>query len=311
VYTIALGIDRHYVLPAMVTLASFATATPCRDRADIAVRMTALDLEPAEVHILRDVTRSLGFGTFELRSRAALDEVTHGGYITPATYLRFTLDETFVNRPYLLCLDADVLVLDDLTSGFEHLQPGDGIGLVVDDFVQEVGLDEALPGLVDEFPNHAGTPYYNAGAMWMATSDLPRFRRGSLQKLREQRRFIYFNDQDALNLWLLDTHYVTALPGAYNRFELDRFRERSDWVNRVVGPQRRPPANTKVVHFVGSRKPWFRSCPTTEAVTTYKEYLKDIRRLLRRHGDLTTDAPTLGRSEPPWRPKRTDRRRRP
>lgn len=291
-YTIALGIDRNYLLPALVTLTSVATATPPPVRADIVVSVTSSDLTPMEARTVRDVVKRLGFGHCQIRSTRTLAgvRVPHGSYITPATYLRFALHEASLMPSFLLYLDADLIVLDDLTDGFDHLRAPGTIGVVGDEIVQRIGNDEALPGFVDAFPEHAGKPYYNAGAIWMAKADLPRFRAGALRQLHQHTRFIYFNDQDALNLWLLHARCAAPLPDCYNRFELDRLRERSDWLNDVVGPARSL-TGAKIVHFIGSRKPWFRSCPHTSAVRTYLAYLTETRQLVRRLGDLTLDVP--------------------
>lgn len=291
-YAVALGIDRNYLLPALVTLSSLAAVTSLSARTDIEVSITSSDLTPAEAHTLHDAIRHLGFGHCQIRPTRALSgiHVPHGSYLTPATYLRFALRQAMIDRPFVLYLDADLLILDELTGGFDHLQPSRTIGVVVDELVQHIGNDEALPGFTDAFPEHAGKPYYNAGAIWLATSDLARLGPGSLRQLRDHAKFIYFNDQDALNLWLLHARCAAPLPDHYNRFELDRLRERSDWLNQAVGPPRSL-SGAKIVHFIGSRKPWFGFCPHTPMVRAYLTHLAETRNLVRRLGDLTLDAP--------------------
>lgn len=290
-YAIALCIDGNYLVPALVTISSVAAVVPTKERADVVVTLTASDITRCQAGTVLDAVRRLGFGGCSIRKvRPPPDSwLRHGGYITAATYLRFAMTEADAGRPHLVYLDADVMVLGDLVGAFDRVEPGH-VGAVRDEIVQSIGRDQALPGFAAAHPHHRGTPYYNAGAIWLAAKDLARFRTGTLDQLRRNARHIYFNDQDALNLWLLAERCVASLPAGYNRFELGRFRERSDWINRATGPPR-DLADAKVVHFVGSHKPWLRSCPHTEAVVTYLCLLAETRRLLRRLGDLVLDLP--------------------
>jgi lipopolysaccharide biosynthesis glycosyltransferase len=290
-YTVALCCDTNYLVPALVTLSSVAGVVPARERAEIAVSLTASEISSAQAGTVRDAIRRLGFGGCGIRLvRPPSDSwLRHRGYITSATYLRFTLTEADVRRPYVVYLDSDLIVLGGLDDAFDLVAPGQ-VGLVRDEIVRSIGRDHALPGLVDVHPHLRGSPYFNAGAIWLVSDDLATFREGTVAQLRRNAHHIYFNDQDALNLWLLAGSSVARLPPEFNRFELGRFRERSDWINRAVGPAPGL-SDARVVHFVGSHKPWHRSCPGTDAVTTYLGILADTRRLLRRLGDLVLDIP--------------------
>jgi lipopolysaccharide biosynthesis glycosyltransferase len=96
---------------------------------------------------------------------------------------------------------------------------------------------------------------------------------------------IYFNDQDALNLWGLRSRALRSVDGIYNAFELDRFRQIGNWVDRAA----RPPSteDPAVIHFIGPDKPWHATCPTTPAVSLYRAYLRRARRIAERTGDLS------------------------
>lgn len=291
-YAVAQCVDANYLVPALVTLNSIAAVVPHPERTDIAVHITASDLTPAQARTTRDVVDRLGFGSCSIRLVRPPPPgwLRHGAYITEATYLRFALPTAEVDRPFVVYLDADLIVLDDLTGPFNHIRPGH-VGVVRDEIVQSIGRDRALPGFADTYPHHLGAPYYNAGAAWLAAADLDPYRAGSIAQLRCHPRHIHFNDQDALNLWLLHQQAAVALPATYNRFELDRFRERSDWITRATGP-RRSLTDATIIHFIGSHKPWLAACPSTETVVTYRRLLADTRRLLRRIGDLVLDTPT-------------------
>jgi lipopolysaccharide biosynthesis glycosyltransferase len=290
-YAVALCVDANYLVPALVTLCSIAEAVPCAERAEIAVSITTPDMTRSQVTTASDAARRLGFGSCSIRRvRPPPDSwLRHGAYITGATYLRFAVSKDDFDRPFVLYLDADLIVLRGPSEAFDLLKRGQ-VGVVQDEIVQEIGRDQALPGFVEAHPGHRGAPYFNAGAIWLASEDLARFTAGSIGQLQRNARHIYFNDQDALNLWLLYEKRAVRLPAAFNRFELGRLRERSDWVNRVVGPPRSL-GDAKVIHFIGSHKPWLVSCPSTEAVATYLGLLAETRRLLRRLGDLVLDVP--------------------
>jgi lipopolysaccharide biosynthesis glycosyltransferase len=208
--------------------------------------------------------------------------VEGASYITTTTYLRFQLTPRFIGRPYLVYLDADVLVLGDISAPFTRLDGG-RVGAVRDEFNYTVGECPALPGLVDRWPTLRGQPYFNAGALWLPSHLMPAIRVGVADVMARGRQYIHFNDQDALNMWLLATSLATPVDERLNRFELDRFLEKGDWVRRVV---RRDPRSSDgtVLHFVGPMKPWQSSCPATEGVRIYGSYLRDTTRLLHRLG---------------------------
>jgi lipopolysaccharide biosynthesis glycosyltransferase len=259
-FAIALCVDRNYLVPSLVTLTSFAESVTPGLRSEIAVRIVTPDLRSSEVTTARDVCRRLGFGSFGAWRQPHLNgtPINHGTYITRTTYLRFALREGFIGRPFVLYLDA---------------------------------YGPALPGLADTYPQLKGRAYYNAGAVWMETTMLSSFRHGPLECLHTGAKFIHFNDQDALNLWVLREGHAADVPEPFNIFELDRLRQQSDWVDRVVGP-RKPLTDARVVHFIGPDKPWLPACPGTEGVRWYLTSLLRTRSLIRRVGDLTLDMPT-------------------
>ena len=99
---VGLCVDRYYVIPALVTLVSFAESHDSATRRNISVRLLSTDIVPSEVHTFESIVRKLGFRSF-LYHRAALPsdvKVVHGDYISRATYLRFAFEQTFVREPY-------------------------------------------------------------------------------------------------------------------------------------------------------------------------------------------------------------------
>jgi lipopolysaccharide biosynthesis glycosyltransferase len=283
-FAIALCIDESYLVPAMATLASVADCLPRSERRDTALRVLTQDLSRSHVSTMEAFAHRLGFTSFDLEWRKpppGVRIVEGASYITTTTYLRFQLTPRFVDRPYLVYLDADVLVFGDISAPFAGL---DGrVGAVRDEFNYTVGECPALPGLVDRWPTLRGRPYFNAGALWLPSHLMPAIRAGVADVMARKRQYIHFNDQDALNLWLLATSLAMPVDERLNRFELDRFLEKGDWVRRVVRRDLRTSDST-LLHFVGPTKPWQRSCPTTEGVRIYGAYLRDATRLLHRLG---------------------------
>ncbi|QJS10893.1 hypothetical protein HKX69_16455 [Streptomyces argyrophyllae] len=284
-YAFGICIDRHYLTPGLATIASLADSLSPSARESAALRLLSFDLGASEVLLLADLAKRVGFGSFALARRSPLRsaQMADASYITVTTYLRFEFTPEFVRRPYLIYVDADVLVRGDLTTPLDALRPGE-VGAVRDEFNPAVGRCPALPGAAERWPLLRDRPYYNAGLLWAHTADLPRIRQGVEQALVRHHRHILHNDQDALNLWLLHAGRVRAVDAAYNRFEVGRYLERGNWVHRVVTrPLRSDPA-ARLLHFVGPEKPWQAACPSTEDVQEYRTLLKRTLRHVRALG---------------------------
>ncbi len=287
-YAIGLCLDENYLLPGLVTLMSVAHSTPVRDRKSIAIRVLTNDLTKPHADAIAAFSHALGFGSFDLEWRGIHEKylIATGDYITATTYLRFDFDPGFVQRRHLVYLDSDLLVLDDIASPFDCIGASQ-VGLVRDEFNSTVGGCSALPGFADHFPSFCGRPYFNAGALWLDTNLMPTVKDGVVSVLGGRgRRYIRFNDQDAMNIWLLEQGQVVPLPGHLNRFEIERSLEVSDWARGVV-PDIEGPRHASVLHFIGAVKPWLKCCPTTPGVRFYRGSLGEAQRQLRKLGIQT------------------------
>jgi lipopolysaccharide biosynthesis glycosyltransferase len=284
-------VDENYLLPSLVTLTSIADATPPRDRRCVAVRFLTTDLTASQVETTAAFTRRLGFNSFDIawQKPSAHHRIINGNYISTTTYLRFGFTPAFVRHPYLVYVNADVLVLGDLAAPLNQIHDGQ-VGLVRDIMNHTVGRGVALPGAAARWPHLRGRPYFNAGMLWTTASVVPHLRRHIDRIMRVDAAHIFFNDQDALNLWALrnDTA-VQPLNPAYNTFELGRFYEAGDWVHRVVSRMGPQPSSPAVLHFVGPTKPWHASCPATGGTRIYRQYLHEAAKHVQRLGDLTLD----------------------
>ncbi|MEO3842764.1 glycosyltransferase [Streptomyces sp. B22F1] len=273
-------------------MSSIANGLAPQDRKEVALRVLALDVTPVHAATLAQFARRLGFGSFDLRWCAPLasSHMADNEYISIATYLRFQFTPAFVARPYLIYMDADVLVRGDLSTPFHGLEPG-RIGAVQDEFNPRVGgTGHGLPGVAQRWPYLGNCAYFNAGVLWVPAAMLTEIRSGVEEALLRGRRHILHNDQDALNLWLLSSRKVHPVAPSFNRFELGRFGERGDWVRRVAHRPIRSDPDAALVHFVGREKPWLRNCPETEDVQEYRTHLHATVRHLNRMGELGIEA---------------------
>lgn len=285
-FAIGLCTDEEYLLPSLVVLTSLADALTAADRQAAAIRVLTTNLTAKHAATLAASARRLGYGSIDIAwdNPARAWPIVGAKYISATTYLRFHYTEAFLGRPYLAYLDSDILVLADPTRPLHHLDEHE-VGLVRDTLNHTIGRGDALPGLVARRPDHRGQPYYNAGMMWCHTAVLPDLRRGITDVMATDSAHIYFNDQDALNLWGLRTRALRSVDGVYNTFELDRFRQIGNWVDRAARPpSTQPPA---IIHFIGPDKPWHTTCPTTPAVSLYRAYLRRARRVAELTGDLS------------------------
>ncbi|MEO3747769.1 glycosyltransferase [Plantactinospora sp. B5E13] len=288
-YSVGICIDEGYFLPALATLTSLADSRGPAEVRSIGVRVLTTDLARSRAATMAAVVHRLGFGSFDLRWQRtdAHWRLASCGHISAATYLRFGFTRRFVDRPHFVYLDADLLVLGDLSGPFDSLATGQ-VALVRDRLVHAVGRGQALPGVVQRWPSFAGRPYYNAGVMWCASETLPGLRGHIATIMARAQQHIHFNDQDALNLWALFSGAVVPAGAAWNTFELERFEEGAHLSDNSGS------ADPVVLHFVGPDKPWQRTCPPCRGVRLYRSYLTAARRLTSQVGDRIADLPPLG-----------------
>ena len=126
-YAFGICIDRHYLTPGLATITSLADSLSPRARKAAALRFLTFDLGAPQVQLLAHLAKRVGFGSFALARRSPLRSarMADTSYITVTTYLRFEFAPEFVRRPYLIYVDADVLVRGDLTAPPDALRPGE------------------------------------------------------------------------------------------------------------------------------------------------------------------------------------------
>src|SRR5262245_30515394 len=130
-FAFGLCVDERYFLPSLVTLESLAGTTPPALRRQAAVRVLTLDMSRQHAETMGSLAARLGFGSFDLRWARPISAavLADDEYITITAYLRFQFTRGFIQRPYLVYVDADAIALDDISTPLDGL-PSDRVGLV-------------------------------------------------------------------------------------------------------------------------------------------------------------------------------------
>lgn len=215
-YASGLCIDQQYLVPGLAALTGLADSLTTAARRNAAVRVLTLDLTLPQSLLFSDLAKRAGFGSFDLRRCSPLrtSRMADASYITVTTYLRFEFEPGYVRRPYLIYVDAGVLVRGELTEPLGSLAP-DEAGAVRDEFNPAVGEYPALPGVAERWPHLRDRHYFNAGVLWTHTDHVPRIRQGVEQALIHDRRHILHNDQATLDLCSCDqAEYGRPLPAS-------------------------------------------------------------------------------------------------
>lgn len=253
---IACAADHQYALPLAVMLRSTVTNLDPRRPVSIFIVDGGLDSDlrarisaslPPQVTLQWIAPERSGFVDLPLWGR-----------MTIATYDKLTLGRwlpTSVQRA--VWLDCDLMVLGDLAQLWETANEPHCVLAAQDVLVRTLGARFGVAthrGLgVDD-----GGEYFNAGVMLI---DVARWRKEdiavrALAYLRENRRRVFFWDQEALNAVLagqwgkLDARWnwspgfesPAAANGAHGRV--------------ATSPEKSPEKSPWIVHFTGSLKPW-------------------------------------------------------
>jgi lipopolysaccharide biosynthesis glycosyltransferase len=188
---------------------------------------------------------------------------------SPASAIALALDHLLpahVDR--VLYLDADTLVLSDLTPLWETDLEGRPLAAVPDTMIHFIQSDSFAPDTIDR---DAPSPYFNAGVLLI---DVGMWRReGLFERARELRRRwahrMWGIDQQPLN-WALERRW-TRLPLAWNRMT---------HILDIPSPRCTPFAphefheavrHPRIAHFAGASKPWRARCRDDRAPAFVRE----------------------------------------
>lgn len=229
-----------------------------------------------------------------------LENIGQRGYISSAQFLKFAIADVLPDIEKALYLDADILVLRDISALYDT--PLDGLSAAVvrdppamrryrEDDVMVVGENRFT--LRTYFPDVLGLPapdiydvYFNAGVMLLDLDQLrdDRFPDHAIDMVRRLHDRMVWRDQDVFNTLLFGkTKLVDCRWNVLNSLFWNPSVGGDDpEMQDMVQQQRRDPW---MVHFVSGLKPW-----RARARYSYKpvwwhfaEQTPDIRRLRRDH----------------------------
>ena len=158
-------------------------------------------------------------------------------YYSNAIFYRLLIPELFLEFDKALYLDADIIVLDDISKLYNHDVSNFYLGVVKDDVASSC---EEFKTYTKEALGVDSTKYFNSGILVM---NLLKFRQDKMLdkfiNLLKQIKFYVAPDQDYLNILCLDN--VLYLSEDWNKAPL----------KGVVLDD-----NVKLVHFKLTAKPW-------------------------------------------------------
>lgn len=170
-------------------------------------------------------------------------------HITTTAYFRISMPKLLAEENYrkLLYIDADTLVLDDISTLYQSSLEGKTIGAVIDP-----GQTKALQRLGVASEDY----YFNSGVMAI---DVKRWNQQKITEktidyLKNNADKIIFHDQDALNAVLYeDWHSFHPRWNMQSSLIFDKHPAPTEEYKQLYKEGREAPA---IVHFTGHDKPW-------------------------------------------------------
>lgn len=170
-------------------------------------------------------------------------------HITTTAYFRISMPKLLAEENYrkLLYIDADTLVLDDISTLYQSSLEGKTIGAVIDP-----GQTKALQRLGVTSEDY----YFNSGVMAI---DVKRWNQQKITEktidyLKNNADKIIFHDQDALNAVLYEDWYsFHPRWNMQSSLIFDKHPAPTEEYKQLYKEGREAPA---IVHFTGHDKPW-------------------------------------------------------
>lgn len=170
-------------------------------------------------------------------------------HITTTAYFRISMPKLLAEENYhkLLYIDADTLVLDDISTLYQSSLEGKTIGAVIDP-----GQTKALQRLGVTSEDY----YFNSGVMAI---DVKRWNQQKITEktidyLKNNADKIIFHDQDALNAVLYEEwHPFHPRWNMQSSLIFDKHPAPTEEYKQLYKEGREAPA---IVHFTGHDKPW-------------------------------------------------------
>lgn len=268
-------IDTRYMAPFEVTVLSTIDHLPAERQADWHVLCPEMPREHRLAISRLAGSRPIRFHWYEVADDA-LSKYPVRGHFVPMVYARLLAPDILpVRVDRLLYLDADLLVLDDVSKLYRLSLAGNIVAAAPDMAVPRVSSPMGLRrfGQLGIAPD---APYFNAGVY---LADLGAWREeriteNALAYLDHFHDDVNLLDQDALN---------AVLHGRWHRLDIRwnliaSLAGRRHYRPRDIDPQeyRRAVAQPGIVHFAGLLKPWAQPGIASLRTPQYLELLHRI-----------------------------------
>lgn len=239
---IATSVNSVYALPLLVMLRSLRDRLPVERRVVLHIVHKALP-----DRVLSALAQIVDLAPYQVDEQTFAARVPILGMPHEAG-APLLLPELMPGHDRVLFLDADLLVLDDITPLWQSELDGRAIGAVLD---RPVGTCGARRGVkeTDRWPFDPAAPYFNAGILLM---DLNAWRERQIAEraadyLREVGTAVDLVQQEALNAVASEDWH--PLP---ERWNLNAATAGRLWDPHAAEHRRNP----GIIHFAGRMKPW-------------------------------------------------------
>lgn len=194
-------------------------------------------------------------------AKFGLDRLFTSRYLTYATYLRLLIPDLFAENESVLYLDGDIIVFGDVSELLSLDLGGGTIGCCLD--VDRHRMDSERVVFIENELKIPRGDYFNAGVLLYSIPACLEF--GLLNKALDFFERVPeppFHDQDALNSILHGT--TVQIPPEWNimsyfvgKKRLSEVMDSHPELLKSYLPYIKAMWHPKLVHFPGSRKPWF------------------------------------------------------
>jgi lipopolysaccharide biosynthesis glycosyltransferase len=280
---LVLAIDDSYCEPLLVALYSLSQSNPqsVTDHFDIVLMYEGLS-EQTKQRVLACADQ-LGLPV-EFRLAVLPDlpfNTAFGG--TRAHYLRLAIPDTLADRNRAVYLDADILVLADVTPLLEAELGDLPIGAVRDSLNPTLATGRALDGWED-LGLSGDQEYFNSGVLVMNLEACRHSLFGeAFQAVADHSDKLRLWDQDALNLAAADRWF--RLARRWNTIPFSALR-RTPWARyraeHIVPASQliKEESEAAIMHYVSPSKPWRGLLPKGYASDLYQKHRAELETLI-------------------------------
>lgn len=269
-WLLATATSRVYAPGALVALASALRRFRHLDRLAVCVLEDGVSPGQRRAFERLGARYEVPLHLMDVRERFSGD-LPETGYLTRAAYARLLAPQLFPHASRVVYLDADTLVVGDISELFSAELSGATVGAAPDTGIRMVR--ESMPWLAEDEFGAPSRTYLNSGVLVM-DGDSWREDRVAERIVEFTSRYadrINFGDQDSINAVI--GAGAVVLPASWN------YQVGAEAEMRRRGERREPERQPEVLHYVGV-KPWLSAAAVREIgerghhLRWWREYLR-------------------------------------